>query len=221
MRWLRKSRLSKIGSKPCRKEYENLRLRFIVAAVLGFLTLVGTHQAWFPILRDIPRQTNTFIFFVLTTPVQFWAGWRFYRGVWGVQKRKTADMNVLIAVFASAAYLYSVAVTFAPQIFPEGMAEVYYDTAAAIVALIPLGRLLEARAKGQTSEAIRKLMSLQARTARVVRSGEEVDIPVEEVRVGDLLLNPIFAAAAIGFSTVFVVSNSLRLRVFRPATTAV
>jgi Cu+-exporting ATPase len=171
-----------------RKEYENLRLRFIVAAVLGFLTLIGTYQAWFPILRDIPHQTMFVILFVLTTPVQFWAGWRFYRGAWGALKHKTADMNVLIAVGTSAAYFYSVAVTFAPQIFPEGMAEVYYDTAAAIVALILLGRLLEARAKGQTSEAIRKLMGLRAKMARVVRGGEEVDIPVEEVRVGDVVI---------------------------------
>lgn len=99
-----------------------------------------------------------------------------------------ADMNVLIAVGTSAAYFYSVAATFAPQIFPPGMAEVYYDTAAVIIALILLGRLLEARAKGQTSEAIRKLMGLRAKTARVVRDGQEVDIPVEEVRVGDVVV---------------------------------
>jgi Cu+-exporting ATPase len=171
-----------------RRAYEDLRLRFIVAAVLGFLTLVGTYQAWFPILRDIPRQTMFLILFVLTTPVQFWAGWRFNRGAWGALKHKTADMNVLIAVGTSAAYFYSVVVTFAPQIFPEGMAEVYYDTAALIVALILLGRLLEARAKGQTSEAIRKLMGLQAKTARVVRNGQEVDVPVEEVRVRDVVI---------------------------------
>ncbi len=120
--------------------------------------------------------------------MQFWAGWRFYRGAWGALKHKTADMNVLIAVGTSAAYFYSVAVTFAPQIFPEGMAEVYYDTAAVIIALILLGRLLEARAKGQTSEAIRKLMGLRARTARVVRGGQEVDIPVEQVRAGDVVI---------------------------------
>ncbi|MCL7452422.1 MAG: heavy metal translocating P-type ATPase [Anaerolineae bacterium] len=171
-----------------RREYEDLRLRFIVAAVLGFLSLVGTYQAWFPLLRDIPRQTMYVILFLLTTPVQFWAGWRFYRGAWGALKHKTADMNVLIAVGTSAAYLYSVAVTFVPQVFPEGMAEVYYDTAAVIIALILLGRLLEARAKGQTSEAIRKLMGLRAKTARVVRDDEEVDLPVEEVRVGDVVI---------------------------------
>jgi Cu+-exporting ATPase len=171
-----------------RREYEDLRRRFVVAAGLGFLALLGTYQAWFPLLRDVPRQTMFFVLFLVTTPVQFWAGWRFYRGAWGALKHRTADMNVLIAVGTSAAYFYSVAVTFVPQIFPQGMAEVYYDTAAAIVALILLGRLLEARAKGQTSEAIRKLMGLRAKTARVVCGGEEVDIPVEEVRVGDVVI---------------------------------
>jgi len=170
------------------QEFQALRLRFIVAAVLGFLTLIGTYQAWFPFLRDVPRQTMWVALFLLTTPVQFWAGWRFYRGAWGALKHKTADMNVLIAVGTSAAYFYSVAATFAPQIFPAGMAEVYYDTAAVIIALILLGRLLEARAKGQTSEAIRKLMGLRAKTARVVRDSQEVDIPVEEVRVGDVVV---------------------------------
>ncbi len=172
------------------REFEALRLRFIVAAVLGFLSLVGTFQAWFPILRDVPRQTMLVVLFLLTLPVQFWAGWRFYRGAWAALKHKTADMNVLIAVGTSAAYLYSMAATFVPQIFPEGegLAEVYYDTAAVIIALILLGRLLEARAKGQTSEAIRKLMDLRAKTARVVRHGEEIDIPVEEVRVGDVVI---------------------------------
>jgi Cu+-exporting ATPase len=171
-----------------RKEYESLRLRFLVSAGLGVLALLGTYQAWLPLLNDIPRQTMFYILFLITTPVQFWAGARFYRGAWGALKHKTADMNVLIAVGTSAAYFYSVAVTFVPQVFPQGMAEVYYDTAALIVTLILLGRLLEARAKGQTSEAIRKLMGLRAKTARVVRDGEQVDIPVEEVRVGDVVL---------------------------------
>jgi len=190
------------------REYEALRLRFTVAAVLGFLSLVGTYQAWFPFLRDVPRQTMFVILFLLTTPVQFWAGWRFYRGAWGALKHKTADMNVLIAVGTSAAYFYSVAATFVPRIFPAGLAEVYYDTAAVIIALILLGRLLEARAKGQTSEAIRKLMGLRAKTARVVRDGQEMDIPVEEVRVGDVVIVrpgekvPVDGRIVEGYSTI-------------------
>ncbi len=99
-------------------------------------------------------------------------------------------MNTLIAVGTSAAYLYSVLATFFPELFAaEGLvAEVYFDTAGAIIVLILLGRLLEARAKGQTSEAIKKLIGLQAKTARVLREGQELDIPVEEVAVGDLVM---------------------------------
>ncbi|MDH4266923.1 MAG: copper-translocating P-type ATPase, partial [Deltaproteobacteria bacterium] len=103
---------------------------------------------------------------------------------------RSADMNTLIAVGTSAAYLYSVLATFFPELFAaEGLvAEVYFDTAGAIIVLILLGRLLEARAKGQTSEAIKKLIGLQAKTARVLRDGQELDIPVEEVAVDDLVM---------------------------------
>ena len=97
-------------------------------------------------------------------------------------------MDTLIAVGTSAAFGYSLAATFLPSFFPEGLAEVYFDTAVIIIALILLGRWLEARAKGQTSEAIKKLMGLQAKTAQILRDGQEVDIPVEDVRVGDIVL---------------------------------
>ncbi|MDZ7262438.1 MAG: copper-translocating P-type ATPase, partial [candidate division KSB1 bacterium] len=113
-----------------------------------------------------------------------------YRGFWAALKHKTADMNTLIAVGTSAAYLYSLAATFFPRIFRAVGQEpkVYFDTAAIIITLILLGKWLEAIAKGHTSEAIKKLMGLQAKTARVIRNGEELDIPVEEVRVGDLVV---------------------------------
>jgi Cu+-exporting ATPase len=110
--------------------------------------------------------------------------------MWGALKHRTANMNTLIGVGTSAAYFYSVAAILNPGFFAAGGrgAHVYFDTAAIIIALILLGRFLEARAKGQTSEAIKKLMGLQAKTARVVRSGGEVDIPVEEVQVGDIVV---------------------------------
>ncbi len=114
--------------------------------------------------------------FVLATPVQFWAGWQFYRGAWAALRHRTSDMNTLIAVGTSVAYLYSAAVTFFPGAF-EGAAgagfeaAVYYDSAVIIIGLILLGRYLEARAKGQTGAAMRRLMGLQAKTARVVRRG--------------------------------------------------
>lgn len=118
----------------------------------------------------------------LTTPVQFFAGWQFYRRSWGALKHRTATMDVLIAMGTSAAYFYSIATTF----FVEG--PVYYDTAAVIITLIILGKFLEARAKGRTSEAIKRLMGLKPKTARVVRHGQEQDIPISEVMVGDVLI---------------------------------
>ena len=132
---------------------------------------------------------NFFIQFLLATPVQFWAGWQFYVGFWKAAKHKTSDMNTLIAVGTSAAYLYSLIVTFGSHlIMVKGlMVDVYFDTSAAIIVLILLGRFLEARAKGRTSEAIKKLIGLQPKTARVLRDGNEVDIPVEEVTLGDIV----------------------------------
>jgi Cu+-exporting ATPase len=146
---------------------------------------MGLHQIWIPELLK-----SWYVQLALATPVQFWVGWQFYRGAWAMARHRTTDMNTLIAVGTSAAYLYSVVATFFPQAFRAGGLEpqVYYETAAIIIVLILLGRFLEARAKGQTSEAIRKLISLQAPTAHVVRPDGEVELPVDEVVVGDLLV---------------------------------
>ncbi len=126
----------------------------------------------------------------LTLPVIAWSGRQFYQGTWSGFRHRTADMNTLIGVGTGAAYLYSVVATFAPQLF-TGLgrrADVYYESVSAIIALILLGRLLEARAKGRTSEAIRRLAGLRARTARVVRDGKETEIAVEAVVPGDLVI---------------------------------
>jgi Cu+-exporting ATPase len=123
--------------------------------------------------------------------VQFWAGWRFYRGAWQVARHRSTDMNTLIAVGTSAAYFYSIVATFWPDIIetaPGVSADVYFDTAAVIVGLILLGRWLEARAKGQTSAAIKRLMGLRAKTARLWRDGEEQDVPIEDVVPGDVIV---------------------------------
>lgn len=168
------------------KEMKVLKSKFIFAAVLSIPIFLGSYPEWFPWLP--PLLKNWVFVFFLVTPVQFWSGWQFYRGAWGAAKHKTSDMNTLIAIGTSAAYLYSAAVTFFPQFFPAGMDTVYYDTSSIIIALILLGRILEARAKGQTSEAIRKLMGLQAKTARVLRDGQEIDIPVNDVVLDDIVL---------------------------------
>jgi Cu+-exporting ATPase len=127
---------------------------------------------------------------LLATPIQFWAGWRFYKGAAAVARHGSTDMNTLIAVGTSAAYLYSAAAVLAPGLFAAaGQAPaVYFDTSAAIITLILFGRLLEARAKGRASEAIRKLAGLQPRRALVIRNGREQDLPIDEVKIGDLVL---------------------------------
>ena len=173
------------------REIRTLRNQFLGAILLsvpilwGSLHHMGLTGVWVPrILTDWRVQL------LLAIPVQFWAGWRFYRGAWAAARHGTTDMNTLIAVGTSAAFGYSVVATFFPQVFIAGGLEpnVYYETASIIIAFILLGRFLEARAKGRTSEAIRRLMGLRARTARVVRDGQEVDIPVEDVQVGDAVV---------------------------------
>lgn len=144
----------------------------------------------FPWLYALDAGVLRWVLLVLTTPVVLWAGRSFYRGAWSGLLHRTADMNTLIAVGTGAAYLYSVVATVAPGLFTRAglMADVYYEAVSMILALVLLGKLLESRAKGRTSEAIRRLASLQPRTARVVRSGEDVEIPVEQVVAGDLVL---------------------------------
>ncbi len=124
---------------------------------------------------------------ILATPVQFWVGGSFYQGFVTALRRGSADMNTLIALGTSAAYFYSLIPTFLPGILTaqEIAADVYYETSAVVITLVLLGRWLEQRARGQASAALRKLMGLQARTARVIRQGQEQDIPIETVQVGD------------------------------------
>ncbi|MGH7255336.1 MAG: heavy metal translocating P-type ATPase, partial [Nitrospirales bacterium] len=139
---------------------------------------------------SLDQKLSFWIQWALTTPVQFWAGWQFYRGAFAVARRGSSDMNTLIAVGTSAAYFYSIAAILVPNVFAAGgrAPAVYFDTAAAIVTLILFGRVLETRAKGRASAAIRKLVGLQPRQARLVRDGTEVDVPVDSVKVGDVLL---------------------------------
>jgi P-type Cu+ transporter len=133
---------------------------------------------------------NSWLQLVLTTPVLFWCGSSFLINAGKALKRHTATMDTLVAIGTGTAYLYSLFPTFFPQWFiAQGLTpDVYFEAASVIIALILLGRLLENRAKGQTSEAIRKLIGLQAKTARVIRNNQEVDIPIAEVVLGDIIL---------------------------------
>ena len=123
------------------------------------------------------------ILLALATPVQFYVGWQYYVGAYKALRNGSANMDVLIALGSSTAYFYSLPITFG---LLEG--HVYFETAAVIITLIKLGKYLEARAKGRTSEAIKKLMGLRARTARVIRDGVEAEVPVDDVRVGDVVM---------------------------------
>ncbi len=172
--------------------YRTLRRKVITGAVLAvplFLLMQWDHIGLAGIL-PLSRQANFLLQLIIETPVQFWIGRQFYTGAIAAARHRTTNMNTLIAVGTSSAYIYSVVATFFPSVFEiKGYhAAVYFDTAATIMVLILLGRLFEARAKGQTSEAIKKLIGMQAKTARVVRNGDESDIPVEEVEIGDIIV---------------------------------
>ncbi|MCC5606983.1 heavy metal translocating P-type ATPase [Nostoc sp. CHAB 5834] len=169
---------------------------------LSFKVAVGGIISIFLFLGSFPMMTglnlplipsflqNPWVQLLLTTPVVFWCGGSFYRNGWKSLKRHTATMDTLIALGTSAAYLYSLFVTVLPKFFiAQGLIpHIYYEVAAIVITLILLGRLLENRARGQTSEAIRKLIGLQARDARVIRDGIEIDVPIAEVRINDVIL---------------------------------
>lgn len=173
-------------------EFDSLRRKTIFAGIVagllvGFMALSHLFGAF----EDVPRRVLHPLFFALAAPVQFWAGRQFYEGAWRVGRHGSTDMNTLIAVGTSAAFGYSIVATFAPQVFEsvEGLdAAVFFDTSSAIIFFVLLGRLLEARAKGQTSDAVRALIALRPQTARVLEDGEEYEIPVRAVQAGDVVL---------------------------------
>ena len=140
------------------------------------------------------RSYYPFLLWWLATPIQFWAGYSFYTSGLGALRHRTSNMHTLIVMGTTVAYGYSVAVVllneFSPRILDDHgiAAKVYFDTAAIIVALILLGRFLEAKARGRTSDAIRRLIGLGPTSARVVRDGEEIDIPVDQVVIGDSVI---------------------------------
>jgi Cu+-exporting ATPase len=170
------------------KELKELKKKVLVGVVISVIVFFGSFPQWFPFVPKILQ--NFFVLFVLATPVQFWVGSRFYRGLVVLFKYRSADMNTLIAIGTLSAYLYSSAVAFFPDFFIRGgiLPEVYFDTSVIIITLILLGRYFEMLAKGRASEAIKKLMKLQAKTARVIRNGKEEELPIEEVKVGDLVV---------------------------------
>ncbi len=174
------------------RESRYLLRKVVVGGVIGVVLVIGSlpmmtglHLPFIPVWLH-----NPWVQFVLTTPVLFWCGADFFKNAWKAFKRHTATMDTLVALGTGTAYIYSLFATVFPSFFTaQGlMPDVYYEAAVVIIALILLGRSLENRAKGQTSEAIRKLIGLQARTARLIRNGREVDVPIAEVMIGDVIL---------------------------------
>jgi P-type Cu+ transporter len=176
--------------------YSVTRRKFIIAAVLALPVLVIAMSH-----GRVPALDFTGVRWVqllLTTPVVFYSGAQFYRGAWAALRHRAADMNTLIAMGTGAAYMYSVAVVLFPGFFVgqpsvhgsagSMMPPVYFEAAAVIIALVLLGRMLESRARGNTSEAIRRLIGLQAKTAKVARDGREVETPIADVRIGDVVV---------------------------------
>jgi len=145
---------------------------FSMSLDMGFLPAHITHQAW-----------AKWLMFFLATPVQFYVGWQYYVGAFKSLRNRSANMDVLVAMGSTAAYLYSL-----PALFGWINGHVYFETSAVIITLIKLGKFLEARAKGRTSAAIKKLIGLQPKTAHITRGGEEIEIPVDEVQIGDQII---------------------------------
>jgi len=169
--------------------YRALKLKVVVGFALSIVIFAGTMQPdWFPFLPAWLH--NGYVLWALATPVQFWVGGQFYTTAWAALRHGTTTMNTLIAMGSSAAYFYSVLGVLFPSFFEHrGLSmPMYFDSAALIITLILFGRLLEARAKGQTGAAIKALIGLQPKTARVQRGGAEIDVPVQSVVTGDLVV---------------------------------
>ncbi|MFZ1080399.1 MAG: heavy metal translocating P-type ATPase, partial [Candidatus Kryptoniota bacterium] len=171
----------KAEAKAREKEYRNLWRKFILGAILTALIMVGSMPEIFPFVL-VSVAVRDFLLMLLTVPVMFYAGGKFFSGFWNVTKHGTADMNTLIAVGTSSAFVYSAAAAlFNPQL------PVYFDTSAVIITLILLGKILEAKAKWRSSEAVRKLIALQPTTSHLILDGNEIDVPLTAVQVGSIL----------------------------------
>jgi len=163
-------------------EVELRRLKTLVSigVILTLPTMILTY------IPALPQTLNNYLLLLLSAPVQFGVGLRFYRGMHDALRNRMGNMDTLIAIGTTAAWIYSFIVTVQPSAFPSNA--VYFDTSVLIITLVLLGNTLEYMSKGKASEAVRKLLDLQSRTARIVRDGNEIDVPVEEVQVGDVFV---------------------------------
>ncbi len=179
------------------REYRSLMRKFWFAIAVGIPVMLVAYPElpWLYLPNLFVKQVSEdqiWMLFLLsgivTLPVMLYSGRHFFTGAWAALRHHSADMNTLIVLGISAAWLYSTVALFFPSLFPAGTASPFYDVTAVVTALVILGQALEVRAKGQTSQAIRKLVGLQARTARVVREGREIEVAVDAVLVGDVVV---------------------------------
>jgi P-type Cu+ transporter len=200
-----------IGTKKQQREEQDLQYRVLTGVILSSLLIIGNLGHFQIKLPNIVSWLeNPWVQLALTLPVQFWVGREFHRSAWRAFYHRTADMNTLISLGTSIAFFYSLWVTINPNYFKaQGLsAEVYYEATAMIVTLTLLGRLLENQAKGATSTAMKALMGLQAKTARVLRGNTTIDIPIAEVVIDDIVIIhpgekiPVDGEVVSGFSTV-------------------
>ncbi|MCB7128774.1 MAG: copper-translocating P-type ATPase, partial [Candidatus Brocadiales bacterium] len=170
-----------------------LKIKLIVGASLSSVIFIFSFPEWFVFIKWMPEEARLWTLFALALPVQFWVGLQFYRSTWYALKNLRPNMDTLIVIGTLSAFIYSFVVILMTALHIDmfvklGAAHVYFDTAAIIITLIILGKYLEAKAKGKASEAIKKLAKLSAKKALVVRDGKEVEIPVNEVAVGDVIV---------------------------------
>jgi Cu+-exporting ATPase len=177
------------------REYRSLMRKWWFGAAVGIFTMIMSYPWLFPVLRDwFPRESPQLWYVwagmgVAALAVLAYSGNQFFTGAWQALKHRSANMHTLIALGTGVAWIYSTVVLLFPHILPSSeFVEVYYDVTVVVTALVVLGLAMELKAKGRTSEAIKKLIGLQAKTARVIRDGKEMDIPVEEVLVGDIVV---------------------------------
>src|ERR687896_686329 len=175
------------------KELKKLKMYVAISIALTIPIVILSLPHMLPIQFGglLPMDTmhySNYIMLALATPLQFWIGWRFYRGLWDGIKARASNMDTLIAIGTTAAYLYSATVTIIPGYFP--FESVYFETAAIIITLILIGRLLETRTKEKASDAVRKLLDLQPKMAKVIRGkqAEEIEIPIEQVQESDIIV---------------------------------
>jgi P-type Cu+ transporter len=176
---------------PEEKSYQDTMRKFWFAAAIAVPMLILSLPDYFPALRTAIMEWHSALGIVaalLSLPVLVWSGGSFFAGAWNNFRNHNANMDTLVALGTGSAWLYSAVYAVAPSLFPPEAAGMFFDVAVIVIALVLLGQALEAKARGQSSEAIKKLLELQAKTARVIRDDKELDIPLEQVVVGDTVL---------------------------------